>query len=182
MTKKCKSCQSEIDAKAKKCPKCRADQRGWFKRHPILTGLLILFVIGIIGSAGGSKNSSTTQKSDTAKASEQKEEAQQPTVVDATALIGEFDKNKLSANDKYKDKLVQTTGYIKNISNDVTGQYFLSLNPNNDQYYFGTTIACYFKEKGDLTSLSNGESVTVQGTMSEMTLGIVPMMDCKVVK
>lgn len=181
--KTCKSCQKQIDEKAKKCPHCRADQRNWFRRHPILTVLLVLVVIGIIGSIGGSKNSSNTQTANNnAQATQQKQEVQQPTIVDATALVGEFDKNKLAANDKYKDKQVQTTGYIKNISNDVTGSYYLSLNPNNDQYYFGTSITCYFADKNELTSLSNGQSVTVQGTMQEMTLGIVAMKDCKVVK
>ncbi len=54
--KKCKSCQTQIDDKAKKCPHCRADQRNWFMRHPILTGLLLLIVIGIIGAASGGSN------------------------------------------------------------------------------------------------------------------------------
>jgi hypothetical protein len=55
--KKCKSCKTEIDSKATKCPHCQADQRTWFRRHPILTGVLILFVIVIIGgSADGNKN------------------------------------------------------------------------------------------------------------------------------
>ncbi len=36
MTKKCKSCQTDIDVKAKKCPNCQADQRNWIARHPIL--------------------------------------------------------------------------------------------------------------------------------------------------
>lgn len=180
--KKCKSCKSEIDSKATKCPKCGTDQRGWFRRHPILTGLLVLFIIGVIGAAtSGNKNGTSSQTANNNQP-QATQTPQQPTVVDATALIADFDKNKLAANDKYKDKLIQTTGYIKNISNDVTGKYFLSLNPSNDQYYFGTSIACYFNDKSALTSLSNGQSVTVQGTMQEMTLGIVPMNDCKVVK
>src|SRR5260221_669129 len=63
--KKCKSCMKEIDPKAKKCPHCQTDQRSWFRKHPILTGLLVLIIIGIIGGAvsGGSKNSSSTQTS-----------------------------------------------------------------------------------------------------------------------
>src|SRR5437588_12425437 len=60
MTKKCKSCQSDIDVKAKKCPHCQADQRNWFARHPILTGLVILFVIGLIGAAGSSSSTSSS--------------------------------------------------------------------------------------------------------------------------
>lgn len=178
--KKCRSCQKEIDSKATKCPNCRTDQRNWFRRHPILTGILVLFVLGIFGSAsGGSKSATDMQSNNTVETTQQEQEA---VTVDAATLVGEFDKNKLAANDKYKGKLVQTTGIIKNISNDVTGNYFLSLNPTNEQYYFGTTIACYFTDKSELTSLSNGESITVHGTMQEMTLGIVAMKDCSVVK
>lgn len=58
--KKCKSCQNEIDDKAKKCPHCQSDQRIWFARHPILTAILALFVIGMVGSGSGDINQSTT--------------------------------------------------------------------------------------------------------------------------
>ena len=58
--KKCKNCQKEIDPKAKKCPFCQSDLRNWFARHPILTVLLVLFVLGIFGSAsGGNKGTKT---------------------------------------------------------------------------------------------------------------------------
>jgi hypothetical protein len=58
MTKKCKSCQSDIDVKTKKCPHCQTDQRNWIARHPVLTGLLVLLVIGVIGAAGSSSSNS----------------------------------------------------------------------------------------------------------------------------
>jgi len=57
--KKCKSCQSDIDNKAKKCPKCQADQRNWFIKHKILTGILVIILITIVSNAGGNKNSGT---------------------------------------------------------------------------------------------------------------------------
>jgi uncharacterized protein YxeA len=57
--KKCKSCQSEINDKAKKCPKCQADQRIWFAKHKILTGILIIILISIVANMGGSKNKTT---------------------------------------------------------------------------------------------------------------------------
>jgi len=63
--KKCKSCQKEIDVKAKKCPFCQTDQRNWFIKHPILTTLLALFVIGLIGSSGDKKSPSTNQDKNT---------------------------------------------------------------------------------------------------------------------
>lgn len=58
--KKCKSCQSEIDDKAKKCPKCQADQRNWFIKHKILTGILVIILIAVISSMGGNKQSTTS--------------------------------------------------------------------------------------------------------------------------
>jgi len=59
-TKKCKHCQSEIDAKAKRCPHCQGDLRGWFARHPIWTGILgFLFLVWIIGVFSGGKSSTT---------------------------------------------------------------------------------------------------------------------------
>lgn len=59
--KKCKKCQMEIDPKATRCPHCQSDQRIWFARHPILTVILIVFILGVIGSAGsGSKPNITT--------------------------------------------------------------------------------------------------------------------------
>jgi len=63
--KKCKSCQSEIDDKAKKCPHCQTDQRNWFIKHKITTFLLSMFLLsGIIQgmNATSSKNSEIINK------------------------------------------------------------------------------------------------------------------------
>jgi len=180
----CKSCKSEIDAKATKCPKCGTDQRNWFGRHKIITGILVVIlvfiVIGVAGSKGGSTSSSGSNNS--APTNTQTEAKPTPMVIDATALVAEYDKNKLAAQDKYSGKVVQTTAFIENISSDITGSYYLSLKPSNDQYYTGTTFQCFFADKSALTSLSNGQSVTVAGTMQDMSLGIVEMKDCSLVK
>lgn len=69
--KTCKSCQTEINENAKKCPNCRADQRSWFARHKILTAILAVILIAIIaGAAGGggdSDNSGNTGGSSTSQ-------------------------------------------------------------------------------------------------------------------
>jgi len=47
----------EIDPKAKKCPFCQSDQRNWFARHKIITGIIIVIIFfSIIGAAGSSKS------------------------------------------------------------------------------------------------------------------------------
>ena len=47
----CKSCGKEIGKGVKKCVHCGADQRNWFSKHKVLTGILAFLVIGIIGYA-----------------------------------------------------------------------------------------------------------------------------------
>lgn len=59
--KKCRSCQQEIDDKAKKCPYCQEKQGSWLRRHPVLISILgvIVFLI-VIGNVGGG-NDKTSQ-------------------------------------------------------------------------------------------------------------------------
>jgi len=62
-TKICRHCKEVVNEKAKKCPHCTGDLRSWFRRHPFITFLLVLFIfISIISSSGGDNNS---QKSNT---------------------------------------------------------------------------------------------------------------------
>lgn len=35
----------EIPTKATKCPHCQSDVRSWFSKHPIITGVAILFIV-----------------------------------------------------------------------------------------------------------------------------------------
>lgn len=67
MLVKCKSCEKEIAKGVKKCVNCGADQRNFAGRHKILTGILVLFAIGVIssmgnkgGTTGSVANTSTT--------------------------------------------------------------------------------------------------------------------------
>ena len=48
----CNACGAEI-VKGGKCPKCGKDHRGFFKKHKILTGLLILMLLSVFISAMG---------------------------------------------------------------------------------------------------------------------------------
>lgn len=162
-------------------------KKNWFVRHKIITGVIIVIVVlGVLGTAGGSKTTTTNTASNSNPTTNEATTAKQaPTVIDPAVLVGEFDKNKIAAQDKYTGKTVQITAYISNISNDITGNYYLSLKPTTDNAYFGTSISCYFADKSaksEITSLENGQSVTVQGTMADMSIGIVVMNDCKVIK
>ena len=49
----CKACGKELAKGVKKCTSCGKDQRNFFMKHKILTGILVLAIIGAIGSDGG---------------------------------------------------------------------------------------------------------------------------------
>lgn len=59
MLVKCKTCGKEIAKGVKKCVSCGADQRNFFSRHKILTGILAVFIVAGISLAvgGGGKTS-----------------------------------------------------------------------------------------------------------------------------
>lgn len=103
-----------------------------------------------------------------------------PEIIIASTLVADYNKNKLSADDKYKGKFVQTTAYIQNIS-DGMGSYYLVLSPES-KYQLGQTLQCYFKDKEQLIDLANGQAVTITGTLNGMTLGIINIKDCTVIK
>lgn len=73
----CKACGKEIAKGVKKCPHCGKDQRNFFMKHKIITGILILAILGGIGSALGNKDGNTISsdsKSTSSKTSAPKEE------------------------------------------------------------------------------------------------------------
>ena len=52
----CKTCGSEISKGAKCCPSCGNDNRKFYSKHKILTGLMALFIIGSVGNAVDNKD------------------------------------------------------------------------------------------------------------------------------
>jgi len=66
ISNKCSNCGAEISAGISKCPYCGKSFSSWFKRHPVLTVLIILFfapsILGILGGIiGSSSNSSKSE-------------------------------------------------------------------------------------------------------------------------
>jgi hypothetical protein len=60
----------KIDERAKKCPYCQTDQRGWFRRHPILTTLLVIitspfWIAALVGFFQGFTGSGSPDSSNT---------------------------------------------------------------------------------------------------------------------
>ena len=185
-TKQCKHCKSEINAKAKRCPECQGDLRIWPARHKIMTGfgafiiLIIIIVAAQSDNKSGNTNNSTTNESSASQAAQ---------TVDLATFAKEFDANKITAQDKYKDKYIKTTGWVSNISGGDIGGIYIIIDPAPAQVqdgitvpYMGTQIQCYLKDKADASKLTNGQQATVQGQVEDMSIGNIQFQNCSVVK
>ena len=56
--KKCPHCAEEVQKKARVCPHCQMDLKSWWRRHKILTVVLVFLgsglVVSLLGGSGGS--------------------------------------------------------------------------------------------------------------------------------
>lgn len=106
-------------------------------------------------------------------------QAEQTLDVEINSFIKEFDDNQLAAESRYKGKSVRFTGYVDNISEDILGDPFVSVKPTNEQYYFKTSIQCYFDSKDLLLNAKNGQQASFQGKVDTQSLGIIVVKNCQ---
>lgn len=135
MKKKCKSCQTEIDVKAKKCPHCQADQRNWAGRHPILTGFLVLIIIIIVISAasGGSNKGGSTGSDNASSAQSQTQSAKVGQTVndgDLAFTVQSVD-NEQSIGDSFDQKTAQGTFYVLSVKIQNNGKDTKTINASD---------------------------------------------------
>ena len=153
--KKCKSCKSEIDAKASKCPHCQTDQRGWFRRHPVWTVILALIVIGIISSAaGGSKTSTNSSGSSTAQTNTQS----QSTATNVTKAP--------EVPAEYTSALNKATLYATTMSMSKKGVYDQLVSPAGEKFSAAAAQYAVDNVKADWNANALAKAKTYQTTMS----------------
>jgi len=174
--KKCKSCQKEIDLKAKKCPFCQSDQRNWFARHPILTVILGLMLLGIIGAAasGGQSDSDTARST---SISAQPTAAPTPLEISAAELADAFDANQVAAEAEWKGKLVQFSAEVSNITDSGVSFYNVATKD-----FSLSQISCQIQDKNQLLTIQNGQTITVRGTVGDQTMGVISLRTCEIVQ
>ena len=89
-------------------------------------------------------------------------------IVSARKLYKEYNANEIAADEKYKGKIIQVTGIIRDIGNDIMDNAYITL--IGDQY-FGD-IQCYFREKSIVAGLSKGNRIIVMGSCSGLMMNV----------
>ncbi|MEI9911904.1 MAG: hypothetical protein WDO71_21035 [Bacteroidota bacterium] len=83
-------------------------------------------------------------------------------VLSAVSLIHEYETGDSSVNTKYNGKVIEVTGYIKNIEKDQEGYYTIILGDSASQ----SSVRCSMDTvyAADAASLAAGSSATVRGS------------------
>ena len=144
-TKKCKHCQTDIPKKAKVCPNCKRKQGGKLK-----TVLLVILVIGIIGSFMPEEESEVKTEEVVKQETTVKEEVKIEYVsCDVDSMMEILNSNALKAEKEYSNKHLEVTGRLGVIDSD--GKY-ISLYPINDEWAI-IGIQCYIKNEEQLNKV-----------------------------
>ena len=172
--KPCKACGKQLDGSAKICPECGKDQRNFFSKHKILTGIIVLLIIGALGSGGDSE---TDKEVDTASVNakqeetvdknvkEVKEEKEDAIVVKASKLYSDYDSNEVKAD--------------KNDIGVSLGQTYVCL--STGEQYSAFSVQCFFDDEDDIdkvSELSKGDKITLSGTCTGMSMNVT-VDNCK---
>jgi len=101
--------------------------------------------------------------------------------VSAIQLNADYQANQISADAKYKGKLIDVTGTINTIGKDVLNDPYVTLNTSQ---YSAFEVQCMFSQvdKSKLASLSSGQIITLQGIVNGQTLTNVIIDGCSIVK
>lgn len=149
-------------------------KKSWPRRHPILTGLGIFSILLLILSSGGDSKPSSTGSTSSP------EVAVEAIKVTPNALRKAYKANEVSADNQYKDKLVEMIGTVDSIGKDVLDEAYVTF--DNGEQYSIDKVQCMFKEdqQGSLATLKKGQEIKVQGKVSGVSIGNVIVRNCKV--
>ncbi|TSC86267.1 MAG: hypothetical protein G01um10147_979 [Microgenomates group bacterium Gr01-1014_7] len=135
----------------------------------VILGLIIISAIGGSGNKGNSQQTITSNNSPQPTATPEK--------INARDLADDFDNNQVAAEAKWKDKLVEFSAEISNITD--TGISFQNV---ATKQFSMAQISCKIQDKEQLLPLKNGQTVTVKGVVGTQTIGVIEVKNCEVVQ
>ena len=89
--------------------------------------------------------------------------------VNSKTLYKDYTNNEIAADDKYKGKVIQVSGTIRGIGNDIMDDAYITLVGDD---FFGD-IQCFFPDKSSLINLNKGQKVTVVGYCTGLFVNII---------
>jgi len=172
-TTKCPKCQEEIIAGAQKCKHCGSDLRVWWKRHKILTGIGIFFVLVIISAAfsSGDKENGASSAPEQAQTTKETPVKLSGIKISASQLYAAYTANEIKADDMYKNKILEVSGSVSSIGKDIMDNPYVVLKTSD--LLGGIQCMLTDEEKSKAGKLSKGNLITVVGKNTGKMMNIL---------
>ena len=168
--KPCAHCGQMMAKSAKACPSCGGKNKPPIYKRPWFIAVMVIIVLGAIGSAGGGNTSSTTNGGNVSDAvvnnAQQTEETIEYTHYDVTEMMADLNSNAMKAQNKYKGQYIEITGKLNVIDSD--GKY-LSLVDANDQWAI-LGVQCNIKtdeQRNKVMDMNIGDTITLRGKCTD---------------
>lgn len=177
MMANCKACGKEIAKGIKKCVHCGKDQRNFFMKHKILSGILILVLMGAVGAALGTGDENaivegSNKTIDEIQVEKESSELVPEIVITAPQLVDAYESNEVKADRIYGDKVIEVSGEISDIS-VMLGSTFIILSSGKDFSF--SDVQCFFDDELEIRKieeLNKGQVITVVGTVDGKSMNI----------
>ena len=111
------------------------------------------------------------------------EEEKTATPVAVADLIDAYTSNEVSADQQYEDQYLEITGTIASIGTDLTDTPYITFNKGG--MFETNSIQCFFSDDDQVAkvaNLSEGQTITIRGTCSGLSLFNVLIKDCTIVE
>ena len=151
----------------------------------VLAIIVFAIIMSVLSATGVLKRPETTEKIEDPVNIVQKDGYTKDDVnfiiEDIEAFTTEFDNNAVAADEKYQNQIIQITGYIQNIDEDILGQKYVTVWAEKDAITLKST-QCYFDDDAvdQITSLNKGDMVTIIGKYKGNQIGVI-LEKCQVV-
>ncbi len=140
---KCKECGNQVSDKAETCPACGSPVKKPLSAGKVILGLIAFFILVGIFSNPGKKSITST-----------------PALpIDPDTLFSEYEANEVRADEKYKGKRIQVSGYVDSIGKDIVDDIYITLKTKNPIF----KVQCFFdkSQTNALASLKKDSFVMV---------------------
>ena len=152
-------------------------------KHGLILSLVGIIILAIIfGSVSAAQNSTKVngQKSSSAQSNQNTAVQQTPAMqVTATQLAADYKANQVAADAKYKGKVIEVSGTIDTIGEDIMNNPYVSLDDGD----IITSVQCSFNQsdQAQLASLQKGAQINLEGTVQGDVVE-VSLNNCSIVK
>tara|TARA_X000000368_G_scaffold392746_1_gene357779 strand:- start:207 stop:608 length:402 start_codon:yes stop_codon:yes gene_type:complete len=93
--------------------------------------------------------------------------------VNSKNLYNDYNNNEIAADDKYKGKIIQVKGTIRDIGNDIMDEAYVTLIGDE---FFGD-VQCFFSDKSYLVDVKKGQNINVVGYCDGLFMNVI-MRNC----